>query len=288
MLFGASFTCMKTCGADYFVQTYVEGKEIEDVDWRRTATFAVFGFGYMGIAQYFLYVKLMAQTWFPRAASFAKKPIREKLKDKQGLKDLVSQVAIDQIAHIPFVFYPCYYLTKSMIMDRPVGHEADTAVQLAYNKWKTNFLDDVKTSWTIWIPCNFVNFGLMPMHLRVPFMAVCSFGFCVVLSVMRGEEKPELTDAAKAVGDRIHAETANASGKDIIESIRKAVKKAAVSRSETGETTEGDISFDEFKRLMKDCCGVVDDGLIHSIFEACDKDKSGGIILRRGSLRIYF
>ena len=47
-MFGACFTCMKTAGADLFVQTYVEKKEWEDVDFRRTATFAVFGFGYMG------------------------------------------------------------------------------------------------------------------------------------------------------------------------------------------------------------------------------------------------
>lgn len=72
LLFGAVFTCSKTMGADLFVQTKVEGKEWEDVDFRRTATFAVFGFGYMGIAQYFLYVHLMARRWFPQASTFVR------------------------------------------------------------------------------------------------------------------------------------------------------------------------------------------------------------------------
>lgn len=97
----------------------------------------------------------------------AAKSFRDKLKDKQGMKDLFSQVAIDQIVHIPFVFYPCYYLTKSMIMEKPIGHENDSTIGLAYYKWKINFFDDLKTSWMIWIPANLINFGFMPMHFRV-------------------------------------------------------------------------------------------------------------------------
>jgi len=159
----------------------VEGKE--DINWKRTSTFAAFGFGYMGIAQYGLYVKLMAGRWFPQAASFAAKPLRAKLADGKGLRDLFSQVLIDQVLHVPFVFFPCYYATKVGIMG---DGELSAVIPTAWKKWKTNFVEDVKASWTIWIPCNIINFGFMPMHCRIPFMAFCSMGFCVVLSSMRG------------------------------------------------------------------------------------------------------
>ena len=36
--------------------------------------------------------------------AYAAKSLREKMKDKQGTKELFAQVAIDQIIHIPFIF----------------------------------------------------------------------------------------------------------------------------------------------------------------------------------------
>ena len=48
LAFGAGFTCLKTTGADLFVQTQLEGREFSAVDWRRTAVYSAFGFCYMG------------------------------------------------------------------------------------------------------------------------------------------------------------------------------------------------------------------------------------------------
>lgn len=270
ILFGATFTCTKTCAADLFVQTYVEKKEWEDVDFRRTATFAIFGFGYMGVAQYFVYVHLMARLLFPNAAKFAAKSLKDKMKDRQGIKDLFSQVAIDQIVHLPFVFYPCYYFTKCAIMERPVGHEDDSLLGLTFYKWKTNFFDDLKTSCVIWIPANLINFGLMPMHFRISFMAVISFGFCVVLSVTRGSEKPKIKKEAARL-----ARTKNNVGEEhIVEIVKNALHRLHL---KTSRESNSSVDYDEFVDVMREAMHVEDAGVLRSIFDACDRDGDGAI-----------
>jgi hypothetical protein len=43
LTFGIVFSTVKTSGADLLVQTTVEKKEWEDIDWRRNSAFALFG-----------------------------------------------------------------------------------------------------------------------------------------------------------------------------------------------------------------------------------------------------
>lgn len=46
LLFGLGFSCAKTGFADFLVQKYVEKRE--ELDVRRNAAFALFGFAYLG------------------------------------------------------------------------------------------------------------------------------------------------------------------------------------------------------------------------------------------------
>ena len=39
------------------------------------------------------------------------------------------------------------------------------------------------------IPGNAFNYTFMPMHMRIPFLATLSFGYCILLSMTRGDEK---------------------------------------------------------------------------------------------------
>lgn len=63
----------------------------EEIDWRRNAAFTLFGFVYLGGVQYALYVPVFSRL-FPNAASFAAKPISEKIRDVPGIRSLFSQV----------------------------------------------------------------------------------------------------------------------------------------------------------------------------------------------------
>jgi hypothetical protein len=58
---------------------------------------------------------------------------------------------------------------------------------------------------------------VVPLHLRVPFVAGVSFAWCIILSVLRGAVKPAETARDKmvqAVSDRMHTVTAYAQEDD--------------------------------------------------------------------------
>ncbi len=79
MAFGVGFSCAKTSVSDLVVQVFVERRE--NIDWKRNAAFASFGFGYLGIVQYSLYVPVFSrqQQWRP-------KPLLERGRDKGPTK----------------------------------------------------------------------------------------------------------------------------------------------------------------------------------------------------------
>lgn len=76
------FSGFKTSFSDLLVQKVVEQRE--QVDWKRNAAFATFGFVYLGGVQYMIYVPFFSRI-FPGAAAFAAKSLRDKLKDAKGI-----------------------------------------------------------------------------------------------------------------------------------------------------------------------------------------------------------
>jgi len=97
---------------------------------------------------------------------------------------LVGLVATEQLIHTPFVFLPCFYMTKEVV-------EGDGNVDAALTKWRRNIIPDMCADMVIWVPSNLVNFAFVPQHFRVPFVALTSFAYTMVLSFMRGGQKRE-------------------------------------------------------------------------------------------------
>jgi hypothetical protein len=91
----------------------------EEIDWRRNAAFASFGFFYLGGVQYGLYVPVFGRM-FPGTIAFAAKPLRAKLQDAKGMFQVGAQVFIDQCVHHPLMYFPVFYCTKELVMtDKP-------------------------------------------------------------------------------------------------------------------------------------------------------------------------
>ena len=65
--------------------------------------FTLFGFGYFGCAQYYLYVNLFSR-WFAGAARFADQPLRARLTDFAGQRAAVQQILFDLLIHPQWVF----------------------------------------------------------------------------------------------------------------------------------------------------------------------------------------
>ena len=180
--FAVGYGGAKTVAADAMVQYYLEGKE--QLDHRRLAVFAAFGFFQVGFVQYQLYVSAFGKA-FPQAATFAAKPVFQKLRDLRGLRSLASQVTLDQFLYHPFLYFPVFYVCKELI---ETGPSVETPSR-ALSKYVPNALEDLKALWTIFVPVSIMQFSICPMHLRVPFTATAGFFWCGVLSFMRGAAK---------------------------------------------------------------------------------------------------
>ncbi|CAE7711200.1 SYM1 [Symbiodinium sp. CCMP2456] len=175
-LFGVAVSALKTSTSDLMAQKFVERRE--EVDWRRNFIFFTWGLMYLGGVQYFIYVHLFARRWFPMAEAFAAQPWRAKLADRAGQRNVLAQVFFDQFVHHPFLLYPAFYQVKELI-------EGGTPLQ-GWQKYRRNQMEDMKLTWSVWIPVFLLNFSFSPIWLRVPVVAVVSFGFTAALSCLRG------------------------------------------------------------------------------------------------------
>jgi hypothetical protein len=177
LAFGVVLSGSKTSLSDLLVQKVVEKRE--NVDWRRNAAFASFGFLYLGVVQYTLYVPVFGRL-FPNAASFAAKPIAQKVKDVRGMMNLFAQTFLDQCVHHPLMYFPAFYITKELVMtEKPdIGR--------VLSDYRANMKEDLTALWKLWVPGTLINFAFMPMHYRIPFAAGISLVWTMVLSAMRG------------------------------------------------------------------------------------------------------
>ena len=187
--FGMGFSCLKTSFSDWLVQSQVEKRE--HIDWRRNMTFAAFGFFYLGGVQYFLYVPVFSRL-FPGAAAFAKAPLAAKLKDAAGQRSMVAQVVIDQFVHHPLLYFPVFYGLKEVVNGGTVGG--------GLAKYAKNYNEDLPALWKLWVPSTIINFSIMPMHLRIPWVASTSLIWTCIISYMRGGDDTEMdSDAAMSL-----------------------------------------------------------------------------------------
>eukprot|EP00934_Nitzschia_sp_Nitz4_P004756 Nitzschia sp. Nitz4//scaffold39_size137210//65978//67336//NITZ4_003203-RA/size137210-processed-gene-0.90-mRNA-1//1//CDS//3329550395//4746//frame0 len=186
--FGVILSGCKTSFSDLLVQKVVERRE--EVDWKRNAAFAAFGFVYLGGVQYTLYVPIFGRM-FPHAATFAAKPLRQKLSDAKGMFQLAAQTFLDQCVHHPLMYFPAFYMTKEIVMNT----ENPDFVRVLKG-YQQNMKEDLLALWKIWVPATMFNFAFMPMHFRIPFVAGVSLLWTMVLSAMRGGDIVHSDDMA--------------------------------------------------------------------------------------------
>merc|ERR1719487_1879724 len=113
-----------------------------------------------------LYVPVFSRL-FPNAAAFAAKTVAEKLKDFKGIRDLFSQVFLDQMVHHPLMYFPVFYMIKDFVTS-----DSPNPVR-AVNEYAGNVKEDLIALWKVWIPSTFLNFAFMPI-------------WTCILSAMRG------------------------------------------------------------------------------------------------------
>lgn len=196
--FGVGLSCFKTSFSDLLVQKVVEKRK--EIDWKRNAAFATFGFFYLGGVQYAIYVPFFGRL-FPNAARYAAKPLREKIRDGPGTLTLIAQVFLDQCVHHPLMYFPAFYCTKELVTS-----EGRPDFGKALSTYYGNMTEDLKALWKVWVPCTALNFAFMPMWARIPWVAGVSLLWTCILSTMRGGD---VGNSEELVGLQVTGATMN-------------------------------------------------------------------------------
>lgn len=196
-LFGVGFSAFKGGTVDFLIQTQAEGKSLAEWDRRRTGLFTAFNACFCGAWQYLLFVKLMPR-FCVGAEAFAAKPIREKLKDSVGLRNLAIQNFMENGINNPVLYFPIFYTFKAAM------NGSETPFQDAIRKYSVSYKEDIPAILAVWIPAQTINFGFSPMWFRVPFVATVSAAWTAFVSITRGastkeELQPGSEDVAPAV-----------------------------------------------------------------------------------------
>ena len=157
----ASMTA-KAVIADVTVQKVIEQRET--IDRRRTATFAAFGCLWMGGAQYYIYSRWMEAIVVPGSAAAT----------------AAAKVSFDQLVYVPGLFLPVFFVINSVLNREP------DVLQAAQEQYQREIWLTLKTTWGPSFAMQFVGFYCVPPHLRIPYVAMCSFVTTSLLSILQG------------------------------------------------------------------------------------------------------
>lgn len=159
---------IKTASADIITQKYLENKK--ELDLQRLSVFTSFGFVYLGGWQHFLFNNLFVKC--EKIMTLAKyKPISQS----------IILTFLDIGIHTPLMYYPSFYMIKGYLENQSMNKVIDT-----YNE---NIKNDMIAMWKVWLPAQMINFTFIPIHFRMPFITSVSFGWTIILSLMRGNKK---------------------------------------------------------------------------------------------------
>jgi len=162
-------TALRYCIGDAVVQMTL----VDEWDVQRTALFTCFGFLYASTVGYSVYNVLY--PWLMRGRPYA-------------------TAAIDCLTHVPFIYFPMFYVCKSFAFT-PITQWAKHPLQIAddgLGQWRGNLKGDFVTGTMFWLPMHAVNFRLVPLHFRLPFMAAIGLFWAAILSTRSGGRQEDV------------------------------------------------------------------------------------------------
>ena len=95
-----------------------------------------------------------------------------------GIYRAIRMTLFDECVNAPLLWLPPAYVAQAVVYRTPK--------RLAMRK----YLSDVREHglltkyWSLWIPMSIINFSVVPLHFRVAFVAVVSFFWMIILSVV--------------------------------------------------------------------------------------------------------
>ena len=139
---------------------------------RRNFAFLLYGGLYQGMAQEIIFNEVFPKL-FGQGTDFL---------------TVLSKVSFDMFVVSPFVCLPVAYLVKSVIFQYTVGE--------ALSRYKDDVMKNglLVKYWSLWGPVQCLTFGVVPVHLRIAFIAVISFFWLIIFSSVaaKGQKEREL------------------------------------------------------------------------------------------------
>ena len=139
---------------------------------RRNFAFLLYGGLYQGMAQEIIFNEVFPKLFGQGTDFFT----------------VLSKVSFDMFVVSPFICLPVAYLVKSVIFQYTVGE--------ALARYKDDVMNNglLVKYWSLWGPVQCLTFGVIPVHLRIAFIAVISFFWLIIFSSVaaKGQKEREL------------------------------------------------------------------------------------------------
>jgi Ca2+-binding EF-hand superfamily protein len=167
---------------------------------------------------------------------------------------------MDVFVHIPFMYFPAFLLLKDLLLN-PDGisvQGAPRAMEIL-REYKNEFIQLNIATCKFFIPSGIVMFGIMPMHLRIPYVACIGLIWASILSYMKGgdDEKDIVIDQLRYLPDELARLNSPEALKELV------------------AHTSPQMSQEQFVSIFAKYGGVDED--VTAVFEALDLDKSGTV-----------
>ena len=133
LAFGVAISTYKAVTADVLAQKILEGKE--KLDSQRILVFSCFGFFYCGLSQHAIYA--VAYPWLVSTLAL-QQPARAAF-----------QIAIDQVLHLPFFYFPTFYCASGFV--QTLTGAASFSPQRIFMQWYSNVWSDVQRGFSFWL-----------------------------------------------------------------------------------------------------------------------------------------
>ena len=113
---------------------------------------------------------------------------------EQGWMLTLDMVAIDNLIAAPFLCLPVAYIFKTAFTTE--GDLSVDTLKVGLEKYVSDVMGRglLFKYWSIWLPVQFLTFGVIPEHFRLTFVALISFFWIAILSSVSSMEDDEPRD----------------------------------------------------------------------------------------------
>ena len=111
----------------------------------------------------------------------------ERLFPGRAFVPMAKKILATNFVSEPILFFPAFYsLREWMARPQEVVAVPYALVCSAIPTYRKNFLNYLYATWAVWFPGHAITYGLMLVHMKMPWIALVSFGYLCILSFMRG------------------------------------------------------------------------------------------------------